>query len=337
MNTSLQDKSYEFAIGLHKFLKDIDPARWRQEKITSLKERLSTIESQLTELRERWSQAETPSVSEGLPSSAMTALKGKLASISATLSEAKGSLQGSGQDLKKRLNEFRLAMQPQYEDLAEQLRPLEIHVPSLRPTNYTRNLFHVGSAVSCLLLVELLLTPSLMLGITVVSAILAWGMEISRRANSTINSLLMKLFSPVSHPHEAHRVNSATWYTSALVVLALTGSPMLCALALAILGFGDPAAALIGRRWGKTQLINGRSLEGSAAFVIAASLACMVVFAVWHSHLPWGARLAIALVASCLAACAELLSQRVDDNFSIPVSAMGGAWLTAWLMNISIA
>ena len=50
-------------------------------------------------------------------------------------------------DLRKRLS-------PLYEDLAADLRAWEVHVPSLRPTNYARNVLHIASAVSTVLIVD---------------------------------------------------------------------------------------------------------------------------------------------------------------------------------------
>ena len=87
----------------------------------------------------------------------------------------------------------------------------------------------------------------------------------------------MAVFRPFAHPHEAWRINSATWFTSSLVLLALVGRPMVASTALVVLALADPAAAIVGRRFGTIKLINGRSLQGSAAFFAVGALGALAL------------------------------------------------------------
>ncbi|MGB1275120.1 MAG: diacylglycerol/polyprenol kinase family protein [Nannocystaceae bacterium] len=134
----------------------------------------------------------------------------------------------------------------------------------------------------------------------------------------------MKVFQPVAHPHETWRINSATWYASALVMLALTGEPIVQTTAVVVLGVGDPIAALVGRRFGRHKLINGRSVEGSLAFLVTSACAAAGVLLALHG-LSLVAATTIALAAAVPATFAELVSRRVDDNLTIPLSAAAGA------------
>ena len=219
---------------------------------------------------------------------------------------------------------FRLAAQPVYEAIAQQLGELDIHVPSLRPTNYVRNGFHVFGAVLAIGLIETVLPLSWLLPVAGAVAVFGWTWEATRRLIPSLNTVTMKLFALVAHPHEAHRVNSSTWYATALVCLAATGRIELCVMAIAVLGIADPAAAIVGRRFGKTKLVNGRSLEGSLTFFVVGTLAAL---AAGLLHLPLWTALAAALGASALGAVTELYSRKIDDNFSIPLASASGAWL----------
>jgi dolichol kinase len=137
---------------------------------------------------------------------------------------------------------------------------------------------------------------------------------------------LMKFFKPLAHAHEASRVNSSTWYATALLLLTLTRSPVLCVVAVAILGIGDPMAAFIGRRYGKIKLLHGRSLEGSLTFFASGTVVSVALLQLFHPALGLGMALAISAVAAAFGAIAELLSLRIDDNFSVPLAAaLGGA------------
>jgi dolichol kinase len=143
-----------------------------------------------------------------------------------------------------------------------------------------------------------------------------------------------KIFSKVAHPHEAVHVNSATWYVNALFVLALTCPPAVSAMAVVILGFADPAAALIGRRFGRLRLVNGRSLEGSATFWVVGTLAAWAVLSIFHREIPMGAALWMSVAGALFGALAELFSRRIDDNLSIPLASAAGASLMTLLLSM---
>jgi dolichol kinase len=211
--------------------------------------------------------------------------------------------------------------------------PLHVHEPGMRPTNYARNAFHVTSAIGATVLIEWLASPRALLVIALAWAALAWACELARRRSEKVNVLLMRLFSKVAHPHETRRVNSATWYATALVLLAATGSTVLCIAGVVVLGIGDPLAAIVGRAYGRTKLIHGRSLEGTLAFAFSAALACFIAFVVFHPTLGVPLALGAAAAAAISGAAAELVSRRVDDNFSIPLSAAAGAWVVLSLGN----
>jgi len=134
-----------------------------------------------------------------------------------------------------------------------------------------------------------------------------------------VNDALMRLFGPVAHPHEHYRVNSATWFATALLLLAAFFSPVAATLGVVVLAFGDPSAALIGRRFGRTRLRTGRSLEGTLAFVVAGLVPGFLALLLTQ---PIGIALALSLAAvgAVAGALTELFSSRVDDNFTIPVA-----------------
>jgi dolichol kinase len=195
-----------------------------------------------------------------------------------------------------------------------------------RPTNYARVAFHMGSAgLGLLATLVVFTTPQLPYAAATLAGS-AWILELLRRRSPGFNATLMRFFRRISRPAEAERINSGTWYMTALVVLTLTYSPLLCVIAVSVLGFADPAAAIIGRRFGRIRLRNGRSLEGSLAFVAAGTLAAVAF--VQFLAVPPAPAIAwpTALAAAIVGALAELFSRRIDDNFAIPIAALLGAW-----------
>lgn len=285
----------DLALELHRLLSDIDPVRWRAEMAAAWKKGLAELQPKLE--RRHATLADT--------------LKAELPAT----------------DTRSSWLTFKQRMQPAYMEFARGLQLQSIHVPSLRPTNYRRSLLHVASGAFAVFAIEALPWPVLT-GIAVAWATFAWGCEISRRISPRINALLMKVFGPVAHEHESHRVNSATWYATALLLLSLTQQPLWCVAGVAVLGIGDPVAGLVGRRFGRIRLMHGRSLEGTAAFFASSLLVVFALFVAFHG-VSVGTALLLAGAAGLAGAIAELVSLRVDDNFSIPLSAAAGVALVS--------
>jgi dolichol kinase len=187
-----------------------------------------------------------------------------------------------------------------------------------RPANLARSLFHFTSAAVALGSVALLPSRGWLIAIAVAFAMYCWSMEIARRINPAINDRLMRFYGPIAHAHERNHVNSATWYATALVSLALFASKPAMMAALAVLGVADPIAAAVGRRWGRRKLRAGRSLEGTLAFFASGTGAAALALALCGAHVQ--ALLGFAVLAGLTGALAELVSTRLDDNLTIPVT-----------------
>jgi phytol kinase len=94
-------------------------------------------------------------------------------------------------------------------------------------------------------------------------------------------------------------------------------------LGLLVLAFGDPAASVLGKRYGKRKLWREKSLVGFNAF-IAISFVVSFIFlslAMGGETLTW--RLGVAAIAAVVGAVTELFSERLDDNFTILVMTAG--------------
>ena len=309
----------DVALELYGLLREIDPARWRDDLARAARARLAQIEERLAGLLE----ATWPSHLE---------LRVRLEEMYRLVRDRAPGEIPDEEELRRQWMRFREELQRAYEALAASLREWDVHVPSLRPTNYGRNVFHVLTALGVILLVQyVLVTPALLIGVAAAAAAFVWTMETGRRYSRRWNALMVTLFGPLAHPHEEHRVASSTWFATALLILALTGSPLVGVTAVAILGVADPAAAIVGRRWGRHKLVNGRTLEGSLTFVVTGFLAALAVLLAWYGP-TLAEAVAIAAAAAVLGALAELGTRRIDDNIAIPLGAGLGAWVTAGVM-----
>ena len=189
---------------------------------------------------------------------------------------------------------------------------------SRRPTNYTRTAFHMTSGVVSLSALLLLPGRVWVFAIAGSLAVVCWTLEILRRTRPALNEKLMGLFRHIAHGEERHKVNSSTWYATALALMAAGAPTLPSALGVVVLASADPAAGFFGRRFGRTHLLEGRSLEGTLAFFAVGAITAFLTALFVSDSSPLSA-LALAVVAGATGAIAELFSRRLDDNFTVPV------------------
>lgn len=91
-------------------------------------------------------------------------------------------------------------------------------------------------------------------------------------------------------------------------------------------GFGDAAAALVGKRWGRHKIRFGptdgsKSAEGSAAMLVTSLVSVAVILALRGGLSPAG-YVVIPIVTALVSALAELYSRGGYDTVICPLSAM---------------
>jgi dolichol kinase len=214
-----------------------------------------------------------------------------------------------------------------YEDLLRTVRnsrlarvaTKQIHLPHLKPTNYHRNIFHVGMGVGAVGMYELFLTYTSTVWILLAISVLAGSLEITRKIWPQWNLMLMNsiFFRRIARPREHDRINSASVYTFTLLGVCLLAPMIAVEVGLLVLAFADPTASIVGKRWGVKKVWRQKSWAGSLAFLLVA-FSVAFAFLTLKSALPTmgtiaGASFATALVATVT----ETLSDRLDDNFSV--------------------
>lgn len=95
-------------------------------------------------------------------------------------------------------------------------------------------------------------------------------------------------------------------------------------LAMAILGWGDGMAPVIGSRYGKIkyQILSPKSVEGSLTMFVSAFVASLLLI---QFIVPQEYNFNRILILSAIATVAEGISPKELDNFIIPLAVIGGA------------
>ncbi len=312
-----------FAMELYSLLKDLDPVRWKEEKKQNFKERVLKLENEVNRLIHVYASEFQQKVQKHRN---ISAISDKLHNLRELISELKNS-HLEDKETKGYLHFLRKRMEMGYHELALIMETHSVKLPSLRPTNYARSAFHILSATIALVLIEIVPSPVYLIFLALAFTTFSWAMEILRRVNDHAREKLMSFFGPVIHHHEYQKINSATWYSTALILLSLTLTPVLSAVAVTVLGLSDPVAAAIGRKFGKIKIFSGRTLEGSLTFFIVGTFSTFVLLSNFH---PVGSNLRMLIISACaglFGAVGELFGKYPDDNLTIPLSSALGTFI----------
>lgn len=306
----------------YSFLRMADAAKWREDRLGPLGRHISRLDERLGDIL-----ANHPHGGDWPPTlrSRLEQLSDVFEDCFSDLSLAPESVKHPGRQLKSRLVAA-------YESVAAELRAEAVPAPSIRPLNWNRLIFHVGGMSTVLFLLALPLAWSTLVITATTLAAICWSLELLRRRSTKLNLLLMAFFKHLAHPVENMRVNSATWYVTAILILAWIQSPLIAAVAMIVVGMGDPAAGIVGRMLGRTRIVNGKTLEGTVAFFVASFAALCLYLGVFEPTLTLFQTLVLAAIASGTGAVAELLCKPLDDNLTVPIGAALGAGLAGFLL-----
>lgn len=150
-----------------------------------------------------------------------------------------------------------------------------------------------------------------------VAAVTALSAEAVRRGSRFAGALFDRMFGPLLRPHEGRGLTGATMLALGFALAALAFPPRFAGAGMLYAGVGDAASAVVGRHWGRIRYPDGKSLEGSLAFLVAAFLAGLVA--------P-GIGLIPAAVAAVVTTILEGLPSRVDDNLALPLVGAAATW-----------
>ncbi|MBM4184210.1 MAG: hypothetical protein FJ207_08270 [Gemmatimonadetes bacterium] len=176
----------------------------------------------------------------------------------------------------------------------------------------------VSVAVAALLVV---LEPSQAVAVSVLGAFVVAALLVDaiRLTNPGANVLFFRAFGLLVSPREARRIASSTWHVAGILLAVALFPPDVATTAVLVLGLCDPAAALVGRRFGRRPFLGG-TVEGTLAFFAV----CGLLVGLRHS---WPA----ALAAAAAAGLAERYSWPLDDNLTVPVVCGAAIQAVAWM------
>ncbi len=183
-----------------------------------------------------------------------------------------------------------------------------------------RRAYHFGMGVFCFVLYAFWLDKS-----TATYLIAGVGgplvcFDILRLNSSVVRNLVLRYFGPLMRRNEILRVSGNSFFILGLFCAVAFFSKPVALLSILYLAVGDPLAAFVGTRFGRTKLWSGKSLEGALANA-AASFLLTAAFFVSYLDSSYTAGFVGGCVGACVSTASELVPLEIDDNFSIPLLA----------------
>lgn len=179
------------------------------------------------------------------------------------------------------------------------------------PTELTRKLVHAGGGATVLLVPHLLSSLWVALGLAFAFA----GILVVARRFEALPSV---------HAIERRSFGAYLFPLAVCVcVLSSRGALVHFEVPLLALAFGDAAAAIVGRSFGRTRYIvfgAVRSIEGSAAFVATTAIVSSLFFVL--AGVPVVVAITLAMLTGVALAVVEAVSVRGTDNLTIPVAGL---------------
>jgi dolichol kinase len=132
-----------------------------------------------------------------------------------------------------------------------------------------------------------------------------------------LNRFMFTRFRSFIRPNEEHKLTGTAPYVLGIGFSLYAYAQPVATAAICFLAFGDVAATAIGERFGKTK-IGEKSLEGTFAFIVAATLSGFLLSLLGVHLLTW-----VMVLGVLVAAGVELLTLPVNDNLVIPLVSGG--------------
>ncbi len=148
---------------------------------------------------------------------------------------------------------------------------------------------------------------------------IAYSVEFGKRYFPKFSKYFFQYLKPLLRSHELEgAITGATYYITGVFLCIIIFDKSIAIACIFFIILGDTAAALVGKRWGRTKLIGNKSLEGSAACFIVCSLITLLLINPIVGN-TGAINPIVGITGAFFATLTELLPLRIDDNLTVPL------------------
>jgi len=193
------------------------------------------------------------------------------------------------------------------------------------PSEYIRKMHHVGYSLSIFLLLNLFSTWYMAIGAAFLLVILGYPALLLVEKMPFYKRLFVDRTKSKGELRKQLIYVQLSFALLIFIFWGLLGTSWhyIAAVAVMAWGFGDAAAALVGKAFGRRKVIHryierAKTLEGTAAMIGVACLALFLTL-VFYAGMSWLSSLIIALVAAPVCGLVELFSKKGLDTLTVPL------------------
>lgn len=198
---------------------------------------------------------------------------------------------------------------------------------------FPRRFFHMGMGTCAAILYYMFLSHQAAVTILGTAACIVYIVE-QLRLNYPEHAATFKVLTKYLLRAEEQLKESAGMPFVMGLLLTLLSFPKVVALtAIFTLGIADPMSAIIGIRFGKNKIVQGKSLEGSAAFFICTFLITIGVFGLLYEN-DMSLVVLLAVIVSLIMTAFEMIPIRLDDNLTIPIMTGLICWFCTFFLGV---
>jgi phytol kinase len=204
--------------------------------------------------------------------------------------------------------------------------PTLLKIYTKTPTEVVRKTQHVAYSLSVFLLLNFFSTWYIAIGAAFLLVVLAYPVLLLLEKSSAYRK---NFVDRTTTGGELRRQMLFVQLSFAILIFVFWGVlgthwAYLVAVSIMAWGFGDAAAALVGKAWGRrrilSRLIDGaKTCEGTWAMIVVAGLALFLTL-LFYGGLPWYTSLLVAIIVAPVSGIVELFSRRGLDTLTVPLS-----------------
>ena len=156
---------------------------------------------------------------------------------------------------------------------------------------------------------------------------LAMGVETYRHINPKFNEwIYSKGFKKIIREKEINKISSATYYMTAMYIVAWVFPKPVVVLTFMFIALGDPVASIVGTWWGRIKLAEHVSLEGTLACFLTCFLSCLIFTPMLVPGFAITSLLLFSILGGLVGALAEASFPKLDDNLIMPLISAPLLW-----------
>jgi phytol kinase len=206
------------------------------------------------------------------------------------------------------------------------LLPTLFKVWTRTPAELIRKFQHVCYSLSVFLLLRLFTTWYVAIAAAFLLVIVAYPLLLSLERSHHYQKLFVARNGRGAELRKQLLYVQLTFALLILVFWGVLGADWRYIVAVAVMawGFGDAAAALVGKAFGRRRILHDaiegvKTYEGTGAMIVTAALALFLTLLFFAGY-PWYLSLLIAILVAPVCGAVELFSRRGADTITVPLS-----------------